>query len=122
MRSRPPQPRLTRCGASGAEWRWHAQAEQCGEIYGVFLHVRAFWGFEDFGDFVEARRGHDCAEGVESDLSLSDMLVAIHSGAAGDFGIVEVKGGEMFTADDAVELAEYRFGGWRRGKVVACGE
>ena len=56
----------------------------------VLLHLLAFRRFENLRNFGEARRGHEVAEGIKSNASLADVLVAINARTERSFRVVEV--------------------------------
>ena len=97
---------------------------QRGEIQGVeILSVAGALGrFEIHREFCEAAIVQEISEGVDAEVSLADVLVAIDSGGEGLFAIVQMKRAQMVQTDDAIELLE-RLGEFAfRAERVAGGE
>lgn len=89
------------------------------DILGEVLSLGCLEDLRDRGQF---RSGHDPAEGIETDLPVAQIVVAVDAGAERSLGVVDVQDGEALQADHPVELGEGLGGALRCGEIVSCGE
>ena len=80
--------------------RRHERAEG-GEVFNVLVEVVGFVRLEAGGCVFEARVVDDVAKSFASDFSLADVFVPIYARIQICFGIVEVKGDDLFSPNSA---------------------
>ena len=73
------------------------------------LHGVAGLGLDHHRHFVEPGVVEQAGEGVEADLALADVRVAVAAGGEGTDGVVEVQGADGGQAEELFDLGEEVF-------------
>ena len=98
------------------------QAPKNPHILDIVFQIFFLGSFEDLRNGREFIGSHDLAKGRQSDLSLSDVIMAVDTGTEGRLGIIQVPGRESITSDDSIELFQSVPKPFGRGNIEAGGK